>query len=617
MSEAPLSPTGFACVQSYIRQLDNSPGVYRMLDAQGAVLYVGKARNLKKRVASYAKPSGHSARIDRMIGDTASMMFLTTRTEVEALLLEQNLIKQLKPRYNVLARDDKSFPNILVSLEHRFPQIKKHRGAKKEKGSYYGPFASAGAVNRTLNQLQKVFLLRNCSDAMFESRTRPCLLYQIKRCSAPCTGLIGEADYHALVADAEEFLQGKTTKVQSDLAQKMQAASEAMEFERAAALRDRIRALTQVQSAQGINPQGVREADVIGLHVEGGQACVQVFFIRANQSWGNHDYYPRTGQGAEPAELLQAFMGQFYDDKDPPRLILLSHEIDDPDLMVEALSLKAGRKVEVAVPQRGEKAELVENAVRNARESLARRMSESATQTRLLEGVAEAFGLEAPPRRIEVYDNSHIQGANAVGAMIVAGPEGFQKSQYRKFNIRETPGDDFGMMREVLTRRFERLLKEDPDRQGGTWPDLLLIDGGAGQVSAVTGILEDLGVEDIAVIGVAKGLDRDAGKEEFHRPGQRPFALRMNDPVLYFVQRLRDEAHRFVIGAHRAKRSKAISATPLDEVPGVGASRKRALLAHFGSAKAVARAGLADLQAVPGISDTLAETIYGFFHHKG
>jgi excinuclease ABC subunit C len=617
MSEAPLSPTGFACVQSYIRQLDNSPGVYRMLDAQGAVLYVGKARNLKKRVASYAKPSGHSARIDRMIRDTASMMFLTTRTEVEALLLEQNLIKQLKPRYNVLARDDKSFPNILVSLEHRFPQIKKHRGAKKEKGSYYGPFASAGAVNRTLNQLQKVFLLRNCSDAMFESRTRPCLLYQIKRCSAPCTGLIGEADYHALVADAEEFLQGKTTKVQSDLAQKMQAASEAMEFERAAALRDRIRALTQVQSAQGINPQGVREADVIGLHVEGGQACVQVFFIRANQSWGNHDYYPRTGQGAEPAELLQAFMGQFYDDKDPPRLILLSHEIDDPDLMVEALSLKAGRKVEVAVPQRGEKAELVENAVRNARESLARRMSESATQTRLLEGVAEAFGLEAPPRRIEVYDNSHIQGANAVGAMIVAGPEGFQKSQYRKFNIKETPGDDFGMMREVLTRRFERLLKEDPDRQGGTWPDLLLIDGGAGQVSAVTGILEDLGVEDIAVIGVAKGLDRDAGKEEFHRPGQRPFALRMNDPVLYFVQRLRDEAHRFVIGAHRAKRSKAISATPLDEVPGVGASRKRALLAHFGSAKAVARAGLADLQAVPGISDTLAETIYGFFHHKG
>jgi excinuclease ABC subunit C len=611
------TPTGFACVQSYIRQLDNSPGVYRMLDAAGSVLYVGKARNLKKRVANYAKPSGHSARIERMIRDTASMMFLTTRTEVEALLLEQNLIKQLKPRYNVLARDDKSFPNILVSLEHRFPQIKKHRGAKKEKGSYYGPFASAGAVNRTLNQLQKVFLLRNCSDAMFESRTRPCLLYQIKRCSAPCTGLIGESEYQMLVADAEEFLQGKTTKVQEDLAEKMQAASQAMEFERAAALRDRIRALTQVQSAQGINPQGVREADVIGLHVDGGQACVQVFFIRANQSWGNHDYYPRTGQGAEPAELLEAFLGQFYDDKEPPRLILLSHAIDNPDLMTEALSMKAGRKVEIGVPQRGEKAELVENAVRNARESLARRMSESATQARLLEGVAEAFGLEAPPRRIEVYDNSHIQGANAVGAMIVAGPDGFQKSQYRKFNIRETPGDDFGMMREVLTRRFERLLKEDPDRQGGTWPDLLLIDGGAGQVSAVAGILEDLGVEDIAVIGVAKGLDRDAGKEEFHRTGQRPFALRMNDPVLYFVQRLRDEAHRFVIGAHRAKRSKAIAATPLDEVPGVGASRKRALLAHFGSAKAVSRAGLADLKAVAGISETLAETIYGFFHEKG
>jgi excinuclease ABC subunit C len=520
----------------------------------------------------------------------------------------------------VLLRDDKSFPNILVSRAHRFPQIKKHRGAKQEKGAYYGPFASAGAVNRTLNQLQKVFLLRNCSDPMFESRTRPCLLYQIKRCAAPCTGLIDETGYGALVADAERFLQGKSTSVQANLAAEMQAAAEAMEFERAAALRDRILALTQIQSAQGINPAGVTEADVVALHMEGGQACVQVFFIRANQSWGNRDYYPRTGQGAEPGEVLEAFLGQFYDDKEPPRQILLSSAIEDADLMVDALSQKAGRKVELLVPQRGEKAELVANAARNARESLARRMSESATQNRLLDGIAEAFGLDAPPSRIEVYDNSHIQGSHAVGAMIVAGPEGFLKSQYRKFNIKGselTPGDDFGMMKEVLTRRFQRLLKEDPDRTSGAWPDLLLIDGGAGQVSAVAGIMEDLGVEDIAMVGVAKGVDRDAGKEEFHRPGARPFALAMNDPVLYFVQRLRDEAHRFVIGAHRAKRSKSIAATPLDEVPGVGAGRKRALLAHFGSAKAVSRAGLSDLKAVEGISETLAEAIYGYFHEKG
>ena len=612
--------TGYRRIQSYLKTLDNSPGVYRMLDAESRVLYVGKARNLKKRVANYAKPTGHSPRIERMIRETASMMFLTTRTETEALLLEQNLIKQLKPRYNVLLRDDKSFPNILVTKDHSFPQIRKHRGAKKAKGSYYGPFASAGAVNRTLNQLQKVFLLRNCSDAMFESRTRPCLLYQIKRCSAPCVGRISEADYAALVADAERFLQGKSTRVQEQLATQMAEASEALEFERAAALRDRIRALTQVQQAQGINPRGVAEADVVALHMEGGQACVQVFFIRANQNWGNRDYYPRIGAGMSEAEVLQGFLGQFYDNKQPPRMLLLSHGIEEPELMAEALSEKAGRKVEVAVPQRGEKAELVAGAARNARESLARRMSESAAQGKLLAGLAEAFGLDAPPRRIEVYDNSHIQGTNAVGGMIVAGPEGFVKSQYRKFNIRGedlTPGDDFGMMKEVLTRRFQRLLKDDPDRQGETWPDLLLIDGGAGQVSAVAEIMRELGVDDIAMLGVAKGIDRDAGKEEFHRPGENAFALRHNDPVLYFVQRLRDEAHRFAIGAHRQKRAKAMGATPLDEVPGVGATRKRALLAHFGSAKAVSRAGLADLKAVEGISDTLAETIYGFFHEKG
>jgi len=616
----PRQPTGHDCIQSYLKSLDNSPGVYRMLGAKGDVLYVGKARNLIKRVSSYAKPAGHSGRIARMISETASMMFLTTRTETEALLLEQNLIKQLKPRYNVLLRDDKSFPNILVSQAHRFPQIKKHRGAKKEAGNYYGPFASAGAVNRTLNQLQKVFLLRNCTDATLESRTRPCLLYQIKRCAAPCVGHINQKDYAVLVADAERFLQGKTTKIQAALASQMDSASAALEFERAAAIRDRIRALTQVQQSQGINPRGVTEADVIGLHMDGGQACVQVFFIRANQNWGNRDYYPRTGSGAGAAEVLQAFVGQFYDRREPPRTVLLSHAIEDADLMQDVLGQKAGRKVDLAVPLRGEKAELVAGAVRNARESLARKMSETATQGKLLAGLAEAFGLDGPPERVEVYDNSHIQGAHAVGAMIVAGAEGFVKSQYRRFNIKGddlTPGDDFGMMKEVLRRRFRRLLKEDPDRKGDTWPDLLLIDGGAGQVSVVAGIMADEGVSDIAMVGIAKGVDRDAGKEQFHRMGARPFALRHNDPVLYFVQRLRDEAHRFAIGTHRAKRSKAIGATPLDDVPGVGAVRKRALLAHFGSAKAVSRAGLADLKAVDGISRKVAETVYDYFHDKG
>ncbi|MCL3881938.1 excinuclease ABC subunit UvrC [Marivita sp. GX14005] len=611
--------TGHACIQSYLKTLDSSPGVYRMLDAQARVLYVGKARNLRARVSNYARPSGHSGRIARMISETASMMFLTTRTETEALLLEQNLIKQLKPRYNVLLRDDKSFPNIHVT-DHAFPMIRKHRGAKKEKGAYYGPFASAGAVNRTLNQLQKVFLLRNCSDAMFESRTRPCLLYQIKRCSAPCVGRISESDYAACVADAKRFLSGKSTNIQETLAAQMAQASEEMEFERAAALRDRIRALTQVQTAQGINPRGVTEADVIALHLEKGQACVQVFFIRANQNWGNRDFYPRVGPDVEEAEVLEAFLGQFYDTKEPPRQVILSHGIENADLMTQALSDKLGRKVEIVVPRRGEKVELIDGALRNARESLARRMSESATQAKLLRGLAEAFALDAPPERIEVYDNSHIQGTNAVGAMIVAGPDGFIKNQYRKFNIRGddlVPGDDFGMMKEVLTRRFKRLLKDDPDREKGLWPDLLLIDGGAGQVSAVQGIMEEYGVEDIPMVGVAKGVDRDAGKEEFHRPGTRPFALRHNDPVLYFVQRLRDEAHRFAIGTHRAKRAKSQIANPLDEVPGVGAARKRALLAHFGSAKAVSRANLADLRAVDGVSEALAERIYGFFHENG
>lgn len=610
---------GHDLIADYCKRLDGSPGVYRMLDGQSRVLYVGKAKSLKNRVTNYARPSGHSGRIARMISETASMMFLTTRTETEALLLEQNLIKQLKPRYNVLLRDDKSFPNILVNL-HDYPQIKKHRGAKSERGEYFGPFASAGSVNRTLTQLQRVFLLRNCTDAQFDSRTRPCLLYQIKRCSAPCVGLISRDDYAASVADATRFLAGKSTALQQTLKTDMQAASEAMEFERAAALRDRIRALTAVQTVQGINPKGVPEADVVALHMEGGQACVQVFFIRAGQNWGNSDHYPRIGPDIDAPEVLEAFLGQFYSEtRDPPRLILLSHALDNPDLMADALSERAGRRVEIAVPQRGEKAELIEGAARNAREALARRMSESAAQVRLLDGLAEAFNLDAPPRRIEVFDNSHIQGTDAVGAMIVAGPDGFLKSQYRKYTIKGTnltPGDDFGMMKEVLSRRFARLMKEDPDREQGMWPDLILIDGGAGQVSTVAGIMAEMGVDDIAMVGVAKGIDRDQGKEEFHRTGKHPFALNRNDPVLYFVQRLRDEAHRFAIGTHRAKRAKSVLVTPLDEVPGVGAARKRALLQHFGSAKAVARAGLADLKAVPGISAALAEAVYAYFHDK-
>ena len=616
MIKPTLPLTSYDLIADYVTRLDGSPGVYRMLDTESRVLYVGKARSLKNRVASYARPQGHSSRISRMISETASMMFLTTKTEMEALLLEQNLIKQLKPKYNVLLRDDKSFPNILVSYEHGFPQIKKHRGAKKEKGNYYGPFASAGAVNRTLNQLQRFFLLRDCSNSQFESRSRPCLQHQIKRCCAPCVGYITANEYAILVRDAERFLGGKSTHIQAELAQDMEVASKKMEFERAAALRDRIKAMTQVQSSQGINPQGVPEADVIALHMEAGQACVQVFFIRGNQNWGNRDYYPRVVGDVSISEVMQAFVGQFYADREPPRMVLLSDTIEDLDLMGDALAGKLGRKVVITVPMRGEKLELVMGAKRNARESLARRMSESASQIKLLRGLAAAFDLPSPPRRIEVYDNSHIQGTNAVGGMIVAGPEGMIKSQYRKFNIKGhgiTPGDDFGMMKEMLGRRFKRLLKEDPERKSEAWPDLLLIDGGAGQVSAVQEIMCEWGVDNIAMIGVAKGVDRNAGKEEFYRTGMPVMALRHNDPVLYFVQRLRDEAHRFAIGAHRAKRAKANMKNPLDEVDGIGPKRKKALLSHFGSAKAVTRASLADLKAVEGVSDAMAEIIYSHF----
>ncbi|QIE55588.1 excinuclease ABC subunit UvrC [Pikeienuella piscinae] len=610
--------TGPEVIRSYLLRLPARPGVYRMLGLKGEVLYVGKARSLKARVSNYTRLQGNSTRIQRMILSTASMMFVTTPTETEALLLEANLIKQLKPRYNVILRDDKSFAHIVVGADHPFPQIKKHRGARTRAGRYFGPFASAGAVNRTLNQLQKAFLLRTCSDSMFENRTRPCLLYQIKRCSAPCVGLIDEADYAKLVKDAWRFLEGRSTGVQEELAVRMREASAAMEFEQAAIYRDRIAALTRVQQNQGVNPETVEEADVVAVHAEGGQACVQVFFFRSHQNWGNRAYFPRTGSDAPEEEILAAFLAQFYVGKTPAKLVLTSHEPEDSDLVAEALSLAAGRKVTLARPQRGEKRLLLEHALTNAKEALARRMAESAAQTKLLAGVAEAFGLESPPRRIEVYDNSHIQGAHAVGAMIVAGPEGFEKKAYRKFNIRNaavTPGDDFGMMKEVLTRRFQRLLREDPDRESAEWPDLILIDGGAGQVAAVREVMAELGVENVAMIGVAKGLERDAGKEEFHKPsGGRPFMLPHRDPTLYFVQRLRDEAHRFAIGAHRAKRSKAIGQNPLDDAPGIGPARKRALLAHFGSAKAVARAGLADLKAVEGISGKMAQALHDFFN---
>ena len=614
---APARKVGVEVIRCCAATLDHSPGVYRMLSAAGEVLYVGKARSLRRRVQSYTKTDGQNPRIAKVIEATASMMFLTTQTETEALLLEQNLIKQLKPRYNVLLRDDKSFPNILVSGEHRFPQIKKHRGRKTEKGSYYGPFASAGAVNRTLNHLQKIFLLRNCSDATFESRTRPCLLYQIKRCSAPCVGAITEEAYAELKNNAEDFLRGKCSRVQTELAKEMRAASEALEFERAAALRDRIHALTQVQTIQGVNPKSIGEADVIGLHAEGGGACVQVFFVRGHQNWGNHAYFPRVGTWADEAEILEAFLGQFYANKTPARLILLSHQINGSDLMAEALTSHRGKRVQLSVPIRGEKATIVASAVRNAKEALTRRFAETRTQAKLLQGLADFLLLDSAPQRVEMFDNSHVQGANAVGAMIATGPEGFIKSAYRKFNIKNRdikPGDDVGMMKEVLHRRFHRLFTEDPSHVGPDWPDLVLVDGGAGQVAAAKGVLIELGAESVPLAGVAKGPQRNAGQEVFYLPDGTMRAMPENDPVQYFVQRIRDEAHRFAVGTHRAKRAKAISSSPLSEIPGIGARRKSALLAHFGSAKAVSRAGLNDLKAVNGISAAIAETIYEYFH---
>jgi excinuclease ABC subunit C len=661
---------GVDVIRGIVRTLPSTPGVYRMLDEAGDALYVGKASNLKNRVTNYTHLGGLSNRLRRMVAETRLMEVVVTHTEVEALLLECNLIKRLMPRYNVLLRDDKSFPYIHLTGNHPFPQLIKHRGSRSEGGDYFGPFASAGSVNRTLIALQRAFLLRSCSDSMFASRTRPCLLYQIKRCSAPCVGRIDEAGYDKLLDEARGFLSGRSKEIQTQLAKRMQELSDAMAFESAAFVRDRIRALTQVQGRQDINIEGLGDADIVAAHQAGGHTSIQVFFFRGGQNWGNRAYFPSHDRQMALPDVLAAFLGQFYDNKLPPKLVLLSDEPSDCALLTEALSARAGAKVELAVPQRGDKRKLVEHALVNAREALGRRLAESSTQQKLLEGVAAAFGLDAPPKRIEVYDNSHIQGSHAVGGMIVAGPDGFMKNAYRKFTIRGgdlpgppeeediapaqtapgqlvppdgevppgtldappeatpalphptpvaalTPGDDYGMMREVLLRRFARALKEDPSRERGTWPDLVIIDGGPGQLSSALQVLTELGIEDLPIVAIAKGPDRNAGRERFFLPGEAPISLNPKDPVLYFLQRLRDEAHRYAIGTHRAKRTKAIGLSPLDEIAGIGARRKRALLHHFGSARGVARAGLADLERVEGISKTVAKKVYDHFHAEG
>ena len=621
MTDSPAIP-GADIIRDFVTRLPGKPGVYRMYDGKGDVIYVGKARNLKSRVSNYTRMGGHTNRIATMISLTTNMEFVTTTTEAEALLLEANLIKKLKPRYNVILRDDKSFPYILIAKDHAVAQLTKHRGARHPKGSYFGPFASAGAVNRAINTLQKAFLLRSCNDSVYENRTRPCLLYQIKRCSAPCVDYIAAEAYGELVAGAEAFLAGKSQAVKAELARQMEQAAEGLDFEQAARIRDRIQAMSFVTAQQGINPQTVDEADVFGLAQEGGQTCVQVFFFRAGQNWGTRAYFPRADKSFDPSEVLASFLAQFYDDKPIPKLILLSHELEERELLEEAFTAHAGAKIEVAVPQRGEKRMLVEGAVTNAREAMGRKLAESSSQAKLLEGVQRVFGLEVAPKRIEIYDNSHIQGTNSVGAMVVAGPDGFIKAQYRKFNIRspDVAQDDFGMMREVLTRRFTRLLKEQgeavaegPDGET-SWPDLVLIDGGQGQLSAAKAVLDDLGLSDMPVAGIAKGPDRDAGREHFYVMGKPSFMLEGRDPVLYYIQRLRDEAHRFAIGSHRAKRAKAIGISPLDEIPGIGPTRKKALLQAYGSAKAVSGASAADLANIAGVSATLAQAIYDHFH---
>ena len=617
--EGPLA-AGRAVIKAALRSLPSAPGVYRMITAKGDVLYVGKAKNLRKRVSSYASEALLSTRILRMVAQTASLEVVATHTEVEALLLEANLIKQLRPRYNILLRDDKSFPYILVTGDHDWPRITKHRGARKRPGEYFGPFASAGAVSQTINALQRAFPLRSCSDSVFASRTRPCLQYQIKRCTAPCDGRIGADDYGAMVGEVTDFLSGRSRQVQDSLLARMEAASEALEFETAAVFRDRVRALAQIQARQEINVSSVGEADVIAVHQDGGQACVEVFFFRAGQNFGNRAYFPVHTGAVEAADVLAAFLGQFYQNKQVPKLVLVSHPLAEQALVEEALGVQAGHRVHVIRPQRGGRRKLVEHAVQNARLALARKLSESAAQRKLLDGLANRLGLEAAPRRIEVYDNSHVSGTNAVGGMIVAGPAGFMRGAYRKFTIKGvadgsiTPGDDYAMMREVLTRRFTRLLKEAPGRDDESWPDLVVIDGGQGHLAMASEVFADLGVGDVALVAIAKGPDRNAGRERLFLPGKAAISLDGRDAALYFLQRLRDEAHRFAIGAHRARRAKAVGASPLDEVAGVGAMRKKALLHHFGSARGVAQAGLADLESVDGISTTVARVIYDHFH---
>ena len=611
---------GSAVIRGHLKTLPNAPGVYRMLDSNGDALYVGKAKSLRKRVANYLQIAKLPNRLKRMVAETATMEFVTTHTEVEALLLESNLIKRLMPRYNILMRDDKSFAYIRIGRDHPFPELTKHRGRTDKAADYYGPFASAGAVNRTITALQRGFMLRNCSDAMLASRTRPCLQYQIKRCTAPCVARVSEADYAAQVAQTRAFLSGRSTAIQADLAARMQKASDAMDYEAAALLRDRIQALTSMQARQDINVVGIDEADIIAAHQEGGHTCIEIFFFRQGRNYGNRAYFPSHDRQQEIPEVLAAFIAQFYENKPAPPLVMISHEVAETELLQAALTARSDRKVELCVPQRGDKKRLIDHALLNAREALGRRMSESASQARLLDGVAAAFGLEQAPQRIEVYDNSHIGGTNAIGGMIVAGPEGFLKTSYRKFNMRGIEagtyegGDDYAMMKEMLTRRFARALREDPERAEGGWPDLVLIDGGQGQLGIAHAVMAELGITELPLVAIAKGPDRNAGRERFFMPGCAPFSLDAKDPVLYYLQRLRDEAHRFAIGTHRAKRAKALVRSPLDEITGIGPSRKKALLHHFGSARAVEQAGLGDLEAAPGISKMVAQKVYDHFH---
>ncbi|QLC26739.1 excinuclease ABC subunit UvrC [Parasphingopyxis algicola] len=619
-ADTPDLEAGVAAIRDVVKTLPARPGVYRMLDARGDVLYVGKAATLKSRVPNYMQIQQLPKRLQRMVAQTRAMTIVTTETEAEALLLEAQLIKRYRPPYNVLLRDDKSFPFILLREDHDFPRIMKHRGARRAKGQYFGPFASAGSVNRTINALQKMFLLRNCTDSFFANRDRPCLLYQIRRCSAPCVGRISDADYGELVEDAKAFLSGKSTSVQQKLGAQMERASEELDFEMAAVYRDRLKALTFIQGSQAITAQGVSDADVFALASKAGTVGIQAFFIRGGQNWGHRSFFPAHVKGVPEDEALQAFLMQFYEEVPPPKLVLVDRDLPETELLAEALAERANRKVTLKIPQRGDQRKLLDQARRNAAEALERRLAESSSQARVMRQMAELFELDDAPDRIEIYDNSHVSGTNAVGAMVVAGPEGYRKSNYRKFNIKNpdtAPGDDFAMMREVFERRFARAEKEDPERRKGEWPDLVLIDGGKGQVSAAAETLEEMGIGDVALIGISKGPDRNAGREHFHFPDGREQMLPANSPLLFYLQRLRDEAHRFAIGAHRQKRAKAMGTSPLDQVPGIGPARKRALLLHFGTARAVKSAGLDDLARVPGVSKAMAQTIYDHFHASG